>query len=121
MFRDQEEELNRLENALLEQEEEPLEEAPEEEDFDVEIDTEFGEEYEEEYEEDYEEEEDWEEDTSYRAYTNHHSDVDLEDYSEEVYEARPDRTLRILIWLFIVLTGLVCGTIFLLLKVGGFL
>ena len=77
MFRDQKEELQRLQEALL-QEEEDADREWEEEDW-------------EEEEEDPEEwEEDWQEQepANYRAYNSDRLDTDLEDFSREVYESK---------------------------------
>ena len=100
MFRDRDEELDRLEAAL--------QEAEEEEDFSEE----------EEYEEDCEEESDL---PDFDAYNSDITDDDLEEYSEEVYEGRKKSRLGLLAFLLVVLCIVLAILAWCLLKYGGYL
>ena len=98
MFRDREEELDRLEAALLEQEEE------------VEEDEEY-------------EEEEYEEDAlpDFDAYNADVVDEDLEEFSETVYQGSGKSPLGFLAVLLILVSGLLLGLAWFLLKQGGYL
>lgn len=100
MFRDRDEELDRLEAALQEAEEEEA----------------FSEE--EEYEEDCEEESDL---PDFDAYNSDITDDDLEEYSEEVYEGRKKSRLGLLAFLLVVLCIVLAILAWCLLKYGGYL
>lgn len=93
MFRDQKKELDRLEQALLEQEEaeEALADAPGAELPDRAV------------------------------YNNDLSDVDLEAFGEDVYDPPKKRSLWPLALAFVVLTALFCFLIWFMLKNGGYL
>ena len=84
MFRDQEEALARLEEELLE------EDRPEEEE-------DAGEE---------EEYEDFTDDVT--IYNADHADLDLNAFSEEVYDPTVQKTNRVLAWIFLLLCGIFC-------------
>lgn len=130
MFRDKEEELQRLEQLLAEAEEE-------DEEFDEEPDEEeFDEEYEEEFDEaDFDEEElirefsgddglDTEATQMFsthrdiRVYNSDKSDVDMEEYSNAVFSGGRKPVLP---WVFAVLTVVVLLVLYLALKQGGYL
>ena len=98
MFRDREEELVRLEAALLEQEEE------------VEEDEEY-------------EEEEYEEEAlpDFDAYNADVVDEDLEEFSETVYQGSGKSPLGFLAVLLILVSGLLLGLAWFLLKQGGYL
>ena len=98
MFRDREEELDRLEAALLEQEEE------------VEEDEEY-------------EEEEYEEEAlpDFDAYNADVVDEDLEEFSETVYQGSGKSPLGFLAVLLILVSGLLLGLAWFLLKQGGYL
>ena len=98
MFRDREEELDRLEAALLEQEEEVEED--------------------EEYEEDEYEEEAL---PDFDAYNADVVDEDLEEFSETVYQGSGKSPLGFLAVLLILVSGLLLGLAWFLLKQGGYL
>ena len=100
MFRDREEELDRLEAALLEQEEED-----------------------EEYEEDEEEYEEYDEEAlpDFDAYNADTVDEDLEEFSETVYQGSGKSPLGFLAVLLILVSGLLLGLAWFLLKQGGYL
>lgn len=102
MFRDRDEELDRLEAAL--------QEAEEEEDFSED----------EEYEEEYEEEEESNL-PDFDAYNSDITDDDLEEYSEEVYEGRKKSRLGLLAFLLVVLCMVLSVLAWCLLKYGGYL
>ena len=104
MFRDRDEELDRLEAAL--------QEAEEEEDFSEE------EEYEEDCEEDCEEEFDL---PDFDAYNSDITNGDLEEYAEEVYEGRKKSRLGLLAFLLVVLCIVLAILAWCLLKYGGYL
>lgn len=106
MFHDREEELNRLEEALLEQEDEPAE--------NVEETKVLG------SLEDFFEEEDLppvQEDVT--AYSNLPSDVDLEDFSEDVYAGKKDPLSGLSIFFLVVTTLLFCFLLYILLWYKG--
>ena len=100
MFRDRDEELDRLEAALQEAEEEEA----------------FSEE--EEYEEDCEEESDL---PDFDAYNSDITNGDLEEYAEEVYEGRKKSRLGLLAFLLVVLCIVLAILAWCLLKYGGYL
>ena len=99
MFRDRDEELNRLEAALQDDGDEEL---PEEE---------------------YEEEEDQEEDTlpDFDAYNSDITDDDLEEFSEAVYEGSQKRRLGLLAFMLAVVCIVLAALAICLLKYGGYL
>lgn len=97
MFRDQKKELDRLEKALLEQTE------PEEE-----------------FEEDPEEISE-EEIPEYTIYNNDATDVDPEEFSEEIDDPPKKRSMGLLAVAFFLMTGAFCFLIWFILKSGGFL
>ena len=124
MFRDKEEELQRLEQLLAEAEEEDQDESDEEEyeeDFD---DEDFD-------EEEFDEEElirEFSDDTDatalftshrdIRVYNSDKTDVDIEKYSDDVFSgSRPP----VLPWVFAALTAVVLLMLYLALKQGGYL
>lgn len=122
MFQDQKEELNRLESALLEQEE-SVEEQPQEEEEAFFDDSFELEDFEEEPEEDEEEilSFDPEETRHFKAYSNHKCDVDLEEFSQDVAYGKKEKGMGFLVALFVFLTLAICACLFLFLKDGGFL
>ena len=99
MFRDRDEELNRLEAALQDDGDEEL---PEEE---------------------YEEEEDGEEDTlpDFDAYNSDITDDDLEEFSEAVYEGNQKRRLGLLAFMLAAVCVALATLAWCLLKYGGYL
>lgn len=103
MFRDREEELDRLEAALLESEEEEACASEEEEELPE------DEEYEEAYLPDFD------------AYNNDTTDEDLEEFSEAVYEGRKRSPLGALAVLLVLLCAVLLALAWWLLKTGGFL
>ena len=138
MFKDRNEELQRLEQALLEDEEEEvsLAEEPGEEDESEEYDEEYDEDYEEDYdEEDIFPEYDYEDtraaqdpvayqhySNGYRAYNSDDCDEDLDAFSEDVYEAEEERSNTGLVILACLLAlGILGMVIFMLLCYGGIL
>ena len=120
MFRDTEEELQRLEEELLAADEEELdEEELDEEEYDEEED--FDEEY-----DDDEDDEDFEEEDEvivpalkgYKVYNSDRCDVNLDRYSEDVYRGRRSGCLA---WVFAGLTVALLVVLYLYLKQGGYL
>ena len=113
MFRDAEEELQRLEEELLSADEE------EEYDEDEECDEDFDEEYDED-DEDFEEEDEVivPAPKGYKVYNSDRCDVNLECYSEEVYRGRRSGCLA---WVFAGLTVALLVVLYLYLKQGGYL
>lgn len=115
MFRDKDQELERLTQALLEEEDED----PEEEYEDLE------EEYEDFEDESDLDEEDWEEELyvhprDYRAYNTDITDTDLDAYSEEVHRGKRGLSgLAILAWLLTM--GIALVFMYLFLRYGGWL
>jgi len=104
MFRDRDEELDRLEAALQEEDDEEA--------------------YEEEYEdEEYEEDEDQEEAAlpDFDAYNSDVTDDDLEEFSEAVYEGRRKSHLGLLAFMLVVLCLVLFALAWCLLKYGGYL
>lgn len=108
MFRDADEELQRLEEELLAQEEEDEEE-------------------DEEYDED-DEDEEYDDDEpeyevipapvkNYKVYNSDKTDVNMNRYSEDVYSGRKTGCLA---WLFVILTAAVLVVLYLYLKQGGY-
>lgn len=92
MFRDQKKELDRLEKALLDQEEEePVEDSPA---------TEIPDD---------------------AAYNSDVSDVDLDDFGDDVYDPPQKRALGRFAVAFAILTAAFCLLIWLILKNGGYL
>ena len=57
----------------------------------------------------------------YRAYSNHRTDVDLEEYSREVYEPRKRRSNLPLLCLALVLTALILAVVAYLIRRMGVL
>lgn len=108
MFHDREEELSRLEEALLEQEDSPEEEIEEIE----EIEEEFDE---------FEEEELPPVEEDFTAYSNLSSDVDLEDYSEEVLGGKKDPISGLAVFFLVVTTLLFCFLLYIFLWYKGVL
>lgn len=100
MFRDRDEELDRLEAALQEEDEE--------------------EEYEDEDEE-YEEEEEESTLPDFDAYNSDITDDDLEEFSEAVYEGRKKSRLGLLAFILVVLCLVLFALAWCLLKYGGYL
>ena len=100
MFRDRDEELNRLEAALQENEEEEA----------------FSEE--EEYEEDDEEVSDL---PDFKAYNSDITDEDLEEFSESVYEGSKKSHLGLLAFMLAVLSIVLLALAWCLMKYGGYL
>lgn len=97
MFRDRDEELNRLESALQESEEDVSGECEEEE-------------------------EDEEEDLpDFDAYNSDMTDGDLEEFSEAVYEGSKKSNLGLLAFMLIVLCVVLLALAWCLMKYGGFL
>ena len=94
MFRDQKKELARLEQALLEQEE--TEEELAEETPAVTL-------------------------PENAAYNNDLSDVDLDEFGEDVYDPPKKRSLGPMAFAFVLLTALFCFLIWFMLKNGGYL
>lgn len=88
MFRDKEEELRRLEEALLE-DDTPEEEMPAPQ-------------------------------QAYAAYNNDDCDVDLEEYSQEVYE-KPKSPYGLWAFLLLLMTALLCLLGYCILRYGGYL
>lgn len=82
MFRDKDEALARLEEELLE-EDTPREDEPEEEEY-----------------------ESYSNDVP--IYNTDRADLDLEAFSEEVYDPTTGKKSRVLIWLFLLLCGIFC-------------
>lgn len=116
MFRDREEELRRLEEELLAQEE--YEEEIGDEEYDDENDFD-----EDDFDQEYEEEEEAPAQTvrkqNYRIYNGDKKlDVDLEAFSEDV---RAGRRRSLLPWVFILLTAALLLLGYLYLKQGGYL
>lgn len=108
MFHDREEELSRLEEALLEQEDETAEEI---EETKVLGDLEA-----------FLQEEDLppaQEDFS--AYANLSSDVDLEEYSQEVFKGKKDSLSGLSIFFLVVTTLLFCLLLYIYLRFKGVL
>ena len=93
MFRDKDEALARLEEELLE-EDAPQEEVPEEE--------------EEEYEE-----------LDVPIYNADRADLDLEAFSQEVYDPTTGKRSRALVWLFFLLCGIFCVLAWYILRYKG--
>jgi len=94
MFRDQEKELERLKNALLEQDAE--EEMP------------VG------------EEKTADDTREYPVYNNDTTDVDMESFGEDVYDPPKKRSLGILAFGFVLLTVAFCLLVWFIMKNGGF-
>lgn len=90
MFKDTEEELERLESALLEQEEPTSEEPPVAPEAFADDDT--------------------APDcvTDFEAYNNDAIDEDLDAYSEQVYEGKQEKNVVLYAVLFALLTGILC-------------
>ncbi len=125
MFRDAEEELQRLEEELLSvDEEEELDE--EEYDEDEEEYEEYDEDFDEEDFDEEEDDEDFEEEDEviqpvvkgYKVYNSDHCDVNLDRYSEDVYRGRRSGCLA---WVFAGLTVALLAVLYLYLKQGGYL
>ena len=114
MFRDRNEELDRLESALLEQDEP----AEEEEFFEEEEDTLYDEEFD-------DCEEIMDQPTAVipnvRAYTNSHTDVELDQFSRQVEKGKKKGGFGIIAFLMVLLTGAFCVLAYLVLKQGGYL
>lgn len=108
MFHDREEELSRLEEALLEQEEEAAEE--------IEETKVLGD-----LEEFLAEEELPAIEEDFTAYSNLPSDVDLDDYSEDVYEGKKDSLSGLSIFFLVVTTLLFCFLLYIFLWYKGVL
>ena len=84
MFRDRQSELQRLEEALLAEEEEQMEEIPDEDAELLQIDTAYS---------NYA--------NGYQIYNTDRADTDLEEYSEDVYQAKRPRQGIWIVLLFV--------------------
>ena len=123
MFRDKDQELERLTQALLEEDDdEDLEEYEDPEECEDLEDFEEEEEY---LDESDSEEEDWIEELyptprDYRAYNTDITDTDLDTYSEEVHSGKRGISgLAFLVWLLTM--GVAVAVLYLFLRYGGWL
>ena len=100
MFRDREKALQVLQEQLLEEEEELPEEVQQEDDLPPEVYDDYA--------------------SDVRAYNSDTTDTDLEDYSDDVYDA-PRRKTGCALWFILLTAAVLLALSYLLAKQGGFL